>query len=281
MNNLFRSNELEERFFIIVLACSFPYYIFNLLIIFVFAAADPELVTIYCSLMLISILLLYIASKRKSNTILINVFVIAILTAFIYYMPKAAGPSGGLGYALQNIIVLLILLTKGYMRYFIAISLSAICLILFTDVLTFHGYINYKQLIIDYVVNLIFIAVFMVFFKFNFDNDQDKLLKKNLELENMYYKLSLQVKELEDTNEEIQAIRDNLQQKITERTEKLEKENEKLLEYSFINAHLVRAPIANILGLTQLEYSNPRIKEIKKSVQEMDEIVRRIAKVLN
>ena len=60
----------------------------------------------------------------------------------------------------------------------------------------------------------------------------------------------------------------------------MDEENERLLEYSFINAHLVRAPIANILGLTQLKAGDPKLQQLKRSIEEMDMIVRKIAEVL-
>ncbi len=39
---------------------------------------------------------------------------------------------------------------------------------------------------------------------------------------------------------------------VEQRTNVIEKKNVKLQEYSFLNAHIVRGPLANILGLTHL-----------------------------
>jgi light-regulated signal transduction histidine kinase (bacteriophytochrome) len=39
---------------------------------------------------------------------------------------------------------------------------------------------------------------------------------------------------------------------VRERTHELEVQNEKLTEYDFINSHLLRAPLARILGLADL-----------------------------
>lgn len=280
MSSLFQNRTLEERFFGVILFCSIPYYLFNVITLFIFDDVDPILIGIYAVLLLTSSGLLFMIYKIGTSAALINLFIFIIISAYLYYLPKTAGPTGGIGYMLQNLIVVTILLTRGKMRYVFVLILGAICFILFSGVLDFGDIINYKQLIFDYVYNLIFITIFIVYFKHNFDNEQDQLTLKNDELEKLNQELEEQTQQLQNTNEEIQAIRDNLQQKVIDRTRKLEEENEKLLEYSFINAHLVRAPIANIMGLTQLEHSNPEIEKIRKSVNEMDEVIRKIAKVL-
>jgi myosin heavy subunit len=120
----------------------------------------------------------------------------------------------------------------------------------------------------------------MIFFKYSFDSDRKELVSKNKELERLNKELTQQTDQLQETNSEIQAIKDNLQEKVIARTKKLEEENKKLLEYSFINAHLVRAPMANIIGITDLNPDDPKFEKIKEGIAEMDEVVRKIANVL-
>lgn len=112
------------------------------------------------------------------------------------------------------------------------------------------------------------------------DLERKELTHKNEEVELLNEELMQQAEQIQHTNDEIQAIRDNLQAKVIERTEKLEAENKKLLEYSFINAHLVRAPMANIIGITQLNSENADFVEIKEGIEHMDQVVRKIANVL-
>ena len=78
-----------------------------------------------------------------------------------------------------------------------------------------------------------------------------------------------------------------LEQKVSERTRVLEERNAQLTEYAFINSHLLRAPLSQILGLSNLlthEDLNVKHKEIvdalAKSTTELDQIIRKISDLL-
>lgn len=271
---------MEERFFAIVMLSTVPYYILNLVTIFSYPDTKAILVVIYVALLLVSVGSLYFIWRGKVAALAIHLFAMFILFFFTYYLPESAGPIGGAGYVIQNIIVLLLLMTRGYLKTFMAVVLCGVTIVLFTDVLSFSGKLIYPRLVTDYVVNLVFFAVFMTFFKHHFDAERRQLVKKNDELDRLNKELSEQTAALQRANEEVQAMRDSLQQKVLERTQKLEQENERLLEYSFINAHLVRAPLANIIGLTQIDADNPDFEEIREGILEMDAVVRKIADVL-
>lgn len=97
----------------------------------------------------------------------------------------------------------------------------------------------------------------------------------------------LQVKEINQTlkeqRKEIEEINNSLEERVKERTEKLEKQNKQLTEYAFINAHLLRAPVCNILGLIDLlknhEFNQDQLEIIKfldDSTKELDEMVMKI-----
>jgi PAS domain S-box-containing protein len=88
---------------------------------------------------------------------------------------------------------------------------------------------------------------------------------------------------LKEQRKENIRINNNLEQRVAERTEQLEKQNKQLTEYAFINAHLLRAPVCNILGLVdllkghtldddQLEVMN----YLDNSAKELDEMVMKI-----
>lgn len=64
--------------------------------------------------------------------------------------------------------------------------------------------------------------------------------------------------------QEIEHINKNLDKQVRERTKELEKRNQKLFEYALINAHNIRGPLANILGLLNLmkrHEDNPELRE--------------------
>ncbi|WKV11498.1 hypothetical protein [Marivirga harenae] len=61
-----------------------------------------------------------------------------------------------------------------------------------------------------------------------------------------------QSEELQSLNESLTALNNHLEEKVMERTQELQRKNEKLAEYTFINGHQLRAPVASMLGLCNL-----------------------------
>ncbi len=101
---------------------------------------------------------------------------------------------------------------------------------------------------------------------------RDSLAEKNLSIARM--------------NEEIITINENLEKLIRERTFALEKQNQQLIQYAFINAHKLRAPVARILGLANLAATiSPDERQkildlLKESAFELDEVTRSITEIV-
>lgn len=92
---------------------------------------------------------------------------------------------------------------------------------------------------------------------------------------------------IREQKKEITRINQSLEQRIKERTQELETQNQQLAEYAFINSHLLRAPLCRMLGLIHLiEVSDLKMKEVelinhlKKSGDELDDVVKRINKAI-
>jgi GAF domain-containing protein len=92
---------------------------------------------------------------------------------------------------------------------------------------------------------------------------------------------------IREQKKEIVRINQSLEQRIRERTHELETQNHQLAEYAFINSHLLRAPLCRMLGLIHLiEVSDLKLKEmelidhLKKSGDELDDVVKRINKAI-
>ena len=93
--------------------------------------------------------------------------------------------------------------------------------------------------------------------------------------------------QLNDLNEQLQGANSNLEEKVAKRTHTLEEKNKQLTEYAFINSHLLRAPLARVLGLSQLiarevEFESDKIliDTLINSTEELNAIVRRISDLL-
>lgn len=83
-------------------------------------------------------------------------------------------------------------------------------------------------------------------------------------------------------NAEINAMNENLEQIVQQRTEELKHQHEKLVGYAFFTAHEVRGPLARILGLIELaklkdlnlEDRAQIMTRLETAANELDEVIR-------
>jgi hypothetical protein len=119
----------------------------------------------------------------------------------------------------------------------------------------------------------------------------NRLLKKirtqNHELIEKSREIATLNQELSSTNEELTTMNDSLELTVKGRTLELEQQNTQLTEYAFINSHLLRAPLARILGLSHLIALNKEaptdptiIAALIQSTDELDAITKRISELL-
>ena len=80
-------------------------------------------------------------------------------------------------------------------------------------------------------------------------------------------------------------MNDNLEELVKRRTNQLEERNQKIQEYSFSNSHLVRGPLARILGLTHLARLEncidlEQLKLIEDNAKDLYDIIRKMTRIL-
>ncbi len=99
--------------------------------------------------------------------------------------------------------------------------------------------------------------------------------------------MELQNEALKDKQAEIEEINADLEQRVAERTYDLELQNEKLAEYAFINAHLLRGPLCRVKGVANLLQMEEMKKDFEMllgkmqiAVNELDEVVGKINQTL-
>lgn len=103
-------------------------------------------------------------------------------------------------------------------------------------------------------------------------SDQEALMKQNEEL--LFY------------HTKVRRANEELEDRVKNRTRELEDRNAKLKEYAFINAHLLRAPLCRIKGLTYLVERGKNgsddklIDLLKASTDELEEIIHKITTIL-
>ena len=94
-------------------------------------------------------------------------------------------------------------------------------------------------------------------------------------------------RKLRQQSKEILLMNEKLEQRVKERTEELENQNNKLTEYAFINSHVLRSPVSKIMGLINLMEVDKAADQkemmdyLKKSCTELDTVVKKITITLD
>ena len=114
-----------------------------------------------------------------------------------------------------------------------------------------------------------------------------KLIEKSNSIHVMNEELTAMNEELVSLNDQLTSLNQGLEEAVKQRTEKLEIQNMQLTEYAFINSHLLRAPLARVLGLSQLVAfevttvaDKTLILALQDAAMELDGIVRKISELL-
>lgn len=88
------------------------------------------------------------------------------------------------------------------------------------------------------------------------------LVKQRDQIEQQAGEIKNQMINLRLQSEEIARMNETLEQRVRDRTAELENQNKQLTEYAFINSHLLRSPVAKIIGLINvLEMDQANEKE--------------------
>jgi signal transduction histidine kinase len=101
------------------------------------------------------------------------------------------------------------------------------------------------------------------FFSYTQKKTLDNLVDKNFQLGELK-------EEVERQNDQLKNYNLHLEERVHERTKELEQQNKQLAEYAYINSHLVRGPLARVIGLTHLLLLKPGTGEQKELIENLN-----------
>lgn len=145
------------------------------------------------------------------------------------------------------------------------------------------------------IIGIILLMFFSIAIAWTFYRQQDNqqrvnflLASKNEEISRQNNEIQQQALKLKHLNAQLEKLNEGLENKVRERTQILIEQNKKLAEYAYTNAHELRAPVANILGLSNLlTYSSDLtvkeqdlVKHLQKATAELDQVIGNIRKKL-
>lgn len=122
--------------------------------------------------------------------------------------------------------------------------------------------------------------------KSSYDAAQFQLRLANIELQTKANEIEAQNEELIQVQDSLSTMNKDLERIVEERTESLRIKTEKLIKYSYTNAHHLRGPVARLLGLVavrELEKQSDDqffFQKIKEQSLEIDDVVKQINREL-
>ena len=112
------------------------------------------------------------------------------------------------------------------------------------------------------IISLLLITFVIIFFLWSMikikKQNEKRLIKLNQEIET-------QSEELKQVNEEVRVVNENLERLVNERTKTIQNQKERLLEFTLMNSHKIRGPLATILGLLNLLNDNHTSEKDKQN----------------
>ena len=232
---------------------------------------------------------------RKHFKIAYALFFFQILITSIFTWNNAGGWNGSIPYIFLLVMVGIVITSHGFVQVTIMLAYGfVICLFAFTTVLdSFSSHnANYSLLSqeFDFLINTAVLILLTFYLKENFLSYRESVELANERVKKSTEKLVEQNHQLYQQQEELNILRNNLEKIISGKIIESQYKAEILKEYSFVNSHHVRAPLARVLGLIDLiEVENRRNKassaallhKIKTDAEELDVILKKINTIIS
>ena len=289
---IIHNKNFEHRLFRLVLLVSMPFWLTGV-IWGAIIGSEIVIIVLETVFFFIAIITFIGLEKKFDADILIKIFCLSWLIGFVFCWRVLGGMDGPFSYSYFVILVLYVGLLRGYVRYAFSIVLCGVCLILTFDrtsqiIFEIDVFDGHLLLALDYLLNSILIAALVVFIKMNFDKEQREIQAHNNDLQELSDEMRLKHGLLVQQEFEIKKLQSNLSKIVEERTQELQNKNDQLEDYAYKNAHIVRAPLSNILGLINILKENENsgvldeklLMEIDELSQSLDLVVGKINTIL-
>ncbi len=238
------------------------------------------------------VLMLYLSNYgRLYKWINLAFFLLLMLPLFSFFWIQYGGINGSVPYFFILYFMFATVSSSG-ITGLVAVSSGVVMLLLLLLLPTLFSEtpsifpLEEKQLSIDFFVTCVLLTIFTLYVRKKFEHYRNQAERRNSQMEKIALTLTTQHQILVREQSEIESINNNLEQLIQERTRQIEDTNKALSEYAFINAHMLRAPLSRIIGLSDLmerdavNGSKKKILEIKELAGSMDNVVRKITDAL-
>lgn len=239
-------------------------------------------------LLFVVIFLLY----RKHFRMAFAIFFFQILLTSILTWNNAGGWNGSVPYVLLVAMVGIAITSHGILQF---TALFAYCITILllssTTILDSFSAVNNSYSLmsreVDFFTHTALLFLITFYLKEKFVSYRKSVVIANESLKVSSEKLIQQTEQLRQQKASLTRLRNDLEKAVTEKINEAQNKSEILDEYSFINAHHVRAPLARVLGLIpliELEHAENSAREslqkIKSDAEEIDGILSKINSIM-
>ncbi len=230
---------------------------------------------------------------QKHFRIAFVIFFGQILLTSVLTWNNAGGSNGSVPYVLLVAMVGIAITSHGILQFITLFAYGITTLLLSsTEILDSFSAVNSNYTVLSREVDffthtaLLFLITFYLKEKFVSYRKSVELANERLRVSSE--KLIEQTQQLQQQKANLTRLRNHLEKAVIEKISEAQNKSEILQEYSFINAHHVRAPLARVLGLIpliELEHTENSTREsfrkIKNDAEEIDGILSKINSIIS
>ncbi len=281
------SESFHVRLFRILVVFSIPYWFAAVAKGLIFESPVSVVVLDACNF-IVPIVLFLLDRRGVGFRRLALMYAIAWTILLFFYLIYMGGIDGPYTYVFFPLMMFTVVLLENPAKILVVFCQVAVVSVVAMGWL--EGYIviqdNYSvtPVILDYLLSIGLFALIVGYVKRNYDRSRYDLMKRNAQMREVNEQLEVKRKQLIDQKNLIVSIQNNLEVLIKDRTQEQELRHKQLEEYAYDNAHIVRGPLTNIMGLVDIleseEYSKKELEIVKKSAQDLDAQIKRINQIL-
>jgi len=141
-----------------------------------------------------------------------------------------------------------------------------------------------QRLFLSIIIGALLVTIVIIFFLWRLIRVKRANEKILIDLN---HEIQAQAEELRQANEEIHVTNEKLEELVKNRTEVIQLQNNRLLQFAFMNSHKIRGPLATLIGLLNLlqdgksaDHSQEILSYMKSTASKMDEIVNEVSREL-
>jgi signal transduction histidine kinase len=229
---------------------------------------------------------------RKHFHLAFVIFFLQILLTSILTWNNAGGWNGSVPYLLLVAMVGIAITSHGILQ-FTALFAYGITILLLTSTTILDSFsaanesYSWMSREVDFFTHTALLFLITFYLKERFVSYRKSVETANESLKVSSVKLIQQTEQLQHQKVSLIRLRNDLEKAVTEKINETQNKSEILHEYSFINSHHVRAPLARVLGLIpliELEHADNSARDsfqkIKNDAEEIDGILSKINSII-